>query len=139
MPVIRVWGNIDIAPKLAAMQVCRDTRYIFTIAPDWVWDAKVREVWKEAMDDEFDTVVATHVIEHLPLKQFQAFVDWVTATTGVKTLYLEAPLAEGPTDWTGYPGSHILPIGWSEVRKMLDLSGWKAEQVTGAVCVVRRD
>lgn len=128
---IRKWVNMDIAPSLAGMQRCRDPRYSFVVAPTWVWDT--------AIPDEYDAVVATHLIEHLTERQLETLLRRLAKLGRARTLYLESPLREDSHGWKGYRGSHILGLGWAGVRRMVQAAGWTAtEQVTPIIIVGRR-
>lgn len=127
---IHQWVNVDIAPQLVSMQRCEDIRYRLVIPQTWFW--------KTTIEDVFDCAVATHFIEHLTLEQFILILEKLRCMEKVKTIYFESPLTETGEGWAGYYGSHILPIGWGEVRRLIEVGGWRVEQVSALVCVGRR-
>ena len=111
-PDISRWTNYDL---VEVPQVCRHPAYRLAILEDYLWSGDPIKA---------DVFVACHTIEHLTSEELEKLFDWLR----VKYVYLEAPLKLEPYDWTGYPGSHILEIGWNEVAEMLKSRkyGWVA-------------
>lgn len=50
---VRRWTNVDISPRLATVQKCKDPRYRLVIPKGFIWEVGIEDV--------FDTVVATHL------------------------------------------------------------------------------
>jgi len=97
------WRNFDIAD---VPQVCKRDEYSLVVLDDWFWNGPVRYA---------DVFVATHTVEHIRATDLGDVFD----SLHVDYIYLEAPLEDYPTDWTGYHGSHILEIGWDGIDEML--------------------
>jgi hypothetical protein len=109
------WTNCDL---IEVPQVCRHEGYVLHVLQDYLWYMPERRA---------DVFVACHTIEHLSVAELSKLFDWVRAAY----VYLEAPIGAVGKDWRGYPGSHILDIGWIEVRAMLEKRGyhWVAENL----------
>jgi hypothetical protein len=102
---IATWENWDIADL---PQVCTRENYRRELLDDYLWTTPI----------DGDVFVACHTIEHLKARELQKLF----AKLRTSWVYLEAPLSDDGTDWTGYPGSHILEIGWEGVNELL--SAW---------------
>lgn len=105
---VKLWMNYDIAD---VPQACDDPRYRLEVLTDYFWNGP---------PVTGDVFIACHTIEHLKareLKQLFALLE-------TRWVYLEAPLHDGPRDWTGYEGSHILEIGWNGVLDLLEEFGY---------------
>jgi hypothetical protein len=104
---ILFWENVDL---VEVPQVCSHPAY------------RLRVLKRPAWDDLLvgDVFVACHTIEHLKARELALLFDCIRADW----IYLEAPLEQGGHDWKGYKGSHILEIGWEEIRDMLDVRGY---------------
>lgn len=70
-----------------------------------------------------DLFIASHVIEHLSLTHFCRLAEWLR---GVPVVHFQAPLESDGTDWTGYVGAHILPVGWKGVCAVMQENCFKA-------------
>ena len=97
------WRNFDIVD---VPQVCTHPDYSRVVLEDWFWKGP----WRVG-----DVFVATHTIEHLSAEHLAALLR----TVHTHWIYLESPLAWEPTDWTNYPGSHKLEVGWQGVEEMI--------------------
>ena len=105
------WTNYDL---VEVPQVCRHANYRLELLRDYLWNQEpVRG----------DVFVACHTIEHLTARELELLFSVLL----VPYVYLQSPLKFEPVDWAGYPGSHILEIGWNGVAELL--------QVCGFVCV----
>jgi len=104
------WTNFDI---VGVPQRCARLEYHLIVLDDHLWNVY------EPFGDVF---VATHTIEHLKARELKLLFDCLR----VDWIYLEAPLDDGPRDWAGYPGSHVLEIGWDGVNDLLSERGWVA-------------
>ena len=105
-PVIQRWTNVEICEPAAQHGQDRSKRYEAPILDGFYWE---HGPWHA------DLFVASHSIEHLSAHHLERTI----ATTQAKAIYLDAPLEDEPTDWTGYVGSHILEIGWQGVYQIL--------------------
>lgn len=114
---IRSWTNYEISSDAALNPSTVDPRYQAVALARFFWEGTY----------ECDLFVASHVIEHLKLKDLEATFDAVNC----RFVYLQAPLSEGPTDWSGYHGSHILEVGWDGVSEALGKRGfWLVEPLS---------
>lgn len=109
-PEIRKWRNYEVSAAAVAATVCEDGRYQGIALRDWYW----------AEEHSADIFVASHVLEHLKLRDVLATFD----ATDARWLYLQAPLGEEATDWTNYRGSHILEVGWRVLGEELNKRGF---------------
>lgn len=111
---IASWDNIEICDDAAARPVFTDARYHATVPDDWAWKCGLPDA---------DVFVAAHVIEHLSTPHLIALVD--ALPLGIRWAYVEAPLpATGVPDWTGYGGSHKLPLAWDAVETLFAGAGF---------------
>ena len=111
------WVNFEISNEVVRASVANygvdktDTRY-------WVRDLLDNPMWVDHHSNEYcDLFIASHVIEHLSLTHFCRLAEWLR---GVPVVHFQAPL--NPTrgnDWSGYVGSHILPVGWTGVCEVM--------------------
>jgi len=102
---IKSWINYDITTEALNKSVCKDTRY------------KVKAVsfnWMDSETIESDVCLASHVIEHLSDNDLRKLIQCIKS----KVILFEAPIKKGLNDWTGYPGTHILKMGWDQIDTM---------------------
>lgn len=104
-PEIVWWENHEISRAAVEGSVCHDSRFRPVALDGWYWDSR----------HVADVFVASHVLEHLKWRDVVQVLD---ATT-VRYAYLQVPLAEQPTCWNGYRGSHILEAGWADLTDEL--------------------
>ncbi len=104
------WINWEISQKALDSRPQHNKRYWRLALDDWYWNAS----------HSCDLFVASHVLEHLKLRDVLATFD----ATDCRWMYLQAPLAEEPTNWRGYRGSHILEVGWEWITAELDARGF---------------
>lgn len=107
---VRRWRNYEISPKAVEATVCNDDRYQAEAPEHFYWETR----------HEADLFVASHVIEHLSLDHVRATLD----ATDCRYVFLQAPLDDGPTDWTGYDGGHVLEVGWTGLTDELEARGF---------------
>lgn len=105
---ISSWTNYDI---VGVPQVCDHPRYQLVVLDDYFWKLPARPA---------DAFVATHTIEHLTGEELEMLLDALL----VDFIYLESPLGSEGQSWAGYPGSHILELGWREVRQLISDMGY---------------
>lgn len=108
---IRRWTNYEISQAAVAGSVCHDDRYVPIALDDWYWTDH----------HACDLFVASHVLEHLRFDDVKAVLD----ATDCRYAYIQAPLPEGPRQWDGYHGSHILEVGWARLAEQFYLRGFK--------------
>jgi hypothetical protein len=108
-PDVRFWTNYDL---VKVPQACALPGYRLIVLDDYLWNRKTPV--------RADAFVACHTIEHLKAHE----LDKLIGCLDVKWVYLEAPLEDGPRDWTDYSGSHILEIGWDGVGEIMDAHGY---------------
>lgn len=110
-PDIVRWENHEIAAAAVEASVCSDGRYEPVALVDWYW----------ATTHTADVFVASHVLEHLTLADVRRTLE----ATDAAFAFVQAPLADGPTDWRGYRGSHILEVGWLGLEVVLADRGYR--------------
>lgn len=108
---VRAWWNYEISAQAVANSVCEAPMYSGVALGDWYW----------ASSHLVDLFVSSHVIEHLKFRDVLASFD----ATECRWIYLQAPLRDGPTNWAGYHGSHILEVGWGEIMGALAGRGFR--------------
>ncbi len=111
-PDIESWVNVEISrPAVQSTLEQMDPRYSAPELDDWYWTKE----WSA------DLFLASHCIEHLTADD----LDRTLRATSAKQLFLDAPLADGPTDWHGYLGTHILEVGWRGVDELCAGYGYR--------------
>jgi hypothetical protein len=107
---IASWRNVELCREAAAAGAGRHPRYDADEVGDWYW---TRE-W------DCDLFVASHTIEHLSAEHLGLVLD----ATRAEALFLDAPLADGPTEWAGVSAMHVLEFGWLGVTAMCRRRGY---------------
>lgn len=105
------WENHEVSHAAADASVCTDPRYTAVALTDFYWRSK----------HECDLFVASHVLEHLSLRDVLATFDATTCDH----MFLQVPLGDSAQDWSGYHGSHILEVGWGELKGYLLARGFR--------------
>lgn len=121
---IASWRNVELCREAAAsgagLLARHGARYDASELGDWYWSRR----WS------CDLFVASHVIEHLSAEH----LDLVLGATDARALFMDAPLADGPTDWAGVSAMHALEFGWTGVTAMCRRHGyalaWEREHAT---------
>lgn len=111
---IESWTNIDICRNALNGSVCTDPRYKPIMAQSFRW-------WEGDHGFTQTRAVAAHTIEHLSAADVAGLV---ASLASVRSWYIEAPIANEPTDWSGYHGSHILEVGWNGVDEIFARHGF---------------
>jgi hypothetical protein len=126
---IRPWAMIEIC-KGAAAESLKLQGVSLWVPPSFRW-------WRGPMQTPgAGALIACHVIEHLSDADFTEMARAVFPS--FHHVYLEAPLPQqGPCDWAGYEGSHVMKMGWDGVRKVMADLGF-VEQWTEEGSVVWR-
>jgi hypothetical protein len=107
------WNNVEFCEEAVEGSVCWDTRYVAQSPAKWAWDCDNRG---------YSVLVMQHVIEHMKFDQFKALMD---SATDIEWAIIQSPLDMGPHDWTGYPGCHILEVGWSDIETFMATRGFE--------------
>ena len=102
-PNIEEWRNVEICLDAVANSVCGDLRYIAEEPDVWPWETEY---------PGYTVLFMQHVIEHMKFDQFIALLD---AVPDVEWAFIQSPLDMEPRSWKGYPGCHILEVGWSAI------------------------
>lgn len=108
-PDITCWRNFEICPDLTPIA---DERYRLIVCEEWAWKRKIA----------CDTLVMSHVLEHMRAANFHELLTNLSASC----LWIESPLQ--PTflqDWNGYGGTHIFEYGWDFVSGCLRHFGFE--------------
>lgn len=117
---IRQWVNYEISAEAVKKSVCNDWRYVPLIPANFVWNIPLVEA---------DVFISSHFIEHIRASQLEMLFN--NLPSSIKYIIIQAPLADEPTDWNGYFGTHILEVGWAGVNEMLDKLGFKLAEILG--------
>lgn len=113
-PCIQDWTNYEICRGAVDHSVPKDVRYAAVALDDWVWNRP----W---LFEGVDTLVASHVIEHMRARDLEALVGCLD---DVQHAFIASPLSGYPASWEGYNGSHILEIGWDGVDEIMSRRGF---------------
>lgn len=108
-PGILSWRNREVCEGAASHPACADPRYSLGLGPA-------------------DALVMSHVIEHMRLREAEAYVEAVRP----RAAFVQSPLSEDGQDWAGYRGSHVLREGWREVEAMMARHGLRREPALDA-------
>lgn len=128
-PHIAKWVNVDICREASTKaRYIGSGRQHAVLYNDFRW-------FRYQKAKTYDLAVAAHVIEHLHDADFVRLVECLSETPLV---LFEAPINEGPSDWTGYQGTHILRVGWREIRQVMRHFGYQAEQKTATIWLFRK-
>jgi len=105
-PGIFQWHNYDLL-RNNNYQKCSDQRYQLITLDDYIWSM--------SLNQEYNALIATHVIEHLSWKEFTQLTKWIPEC--IETVLFEAPLpaTDENHNWQGDHSSHILEKGWEQV------------------------
>jgi hypothetical protein len=94
------------------------------------------QFWETGIPFEWDTFVASHVIEHLSRPHLEALLDYVAAADWI---YLDAPLeADRGRDWRGETCAHALNLSWAEVDALVCDRGFERWPITETAHCYRR-
>lgn len=110
-PRVDCWVNYEICRQAIENTVCEDHRYIAWSKPGFYWH----------YDHDGDVFVSCHSIEHLKVDHIRKTLD----RTHCRWLHIQTPLAEEPRDWAGYPGTHVIEVGWAGLQAIIESRGWK--------------
>jgi hypothetical protein len=100
---VESWTNLEICSTVTP--VCDDPRYEHVLLRDFPWNYVL----------DGDALILSHVAEHIRLRELAALARVFTGGW----VYIDCPVTEGPQDWTGYEGSHVIEEGWDGIEKAL--------------------
>lgn len=112
---VPTWHNYEISQEALTETVPTDPRYVAMVPNDYAWNIELPDA---------DVFIASHTIEHIKASELEQMVDNLPDT--VRFIAFESPLpasTEGNT-WENYTGSHILEVGWKQVKGMLSDRGF---------------
>lgn len=125
---ITQWLNLEISRKAVIETKVWDERYRAIILHRFAW-----EVERLPGGNVF---VSSHAIEHIKAAELERLFGKLPPE--VTYVGLQAPLVEGPTDWAGYYGSHILEVGWMKIGAILQALGFTQFMAQGEFRGYRR-
>jgi hypothetical protein len=117
-PDLRSWLNLEICRGAVGQPVLDDPRYRGMFPPAWAWDM--------ALIERHEVAVLAHLIEHISAAQLGRLVPWL-AENGVRQVYVESPLADGPRSWRRSTTAHLLEIGWEGVVALFGEHGYRVK------------
>jgi len=115
------WLNIELSQRAIDQTVPGLVNFVAVKPKRFNWFKKHR-----GGAGMFNIAIASHVIEHLKDKDLLYLLNCLS---DIKVVALEAPIDDGPSDWTGYHGSHILKMGWNGIDKAMKKRGFSSERV----------
>jgi hypothetical protein len=103
---IKKWHNYDLLEN-NHYQKCTDTRYSLITLDNYIWNV--------SLDQEYNALIATHMIEHISWKELKLLIKWIPES--IRTVLFEAPLPSSAENfsWKGDHSSHVLEKGWEQV------------------------
>jgi hypothetical protein len=110
-PDIESWTAYEICTAAIEKTVCHYPEFTYTIPDRFDWFTSSHHF------ERFDMFIATHFIEHISDEHFGGMAAAINAAK-VPALYFEAPINDDASDWEGYPGTHILTMGWDEIKSL---------------------
>lgn len=120
-PWIPIWCNVEICRQAVENSLFRSPHYTTLIPKNFPWNVELPPA---------NVVVASHFIEHITRSDLDMLIQNLPAS--VRYVALEAPIPDegNDIDWTGYHGSHILEIGWKQVKRLLMNNGfWPIDEL----------
>jgi len=105
------WTAYEICTAAIEKTVCKDPRFSYVTPDRFDWFSN----WLKFI--HFDLFLATHFIEHISNEHFEGMAGAINAAQ-VPALYFEAPIKDDASDWQGYPGTHILTMGWDAIKSL---------------------
>ena len=107
------WLNVEFCEEAVEGSVCDDERYVAEVPARWPW---------ENLYQGYNVLFMQHVIEHMKFDEFKRLLD---VCPEVEWVFIQSPLDMGPHDWTGYPGCHILEVGWAAIEQHMNSKGFE--------------
>jgi hypothetical protein len=111
------WLNVEFTAEAVANPVCHDNRYIAEVPSVWPWLVEYQG---------YNVLFLQHVVEHMKFDQFQRLINH--AAVDAEWVFIQSPLDMEPRSWYGYPGCHILEVGWNEIDAFMASSGFDLVQ-----------
>ena len=108
----RSWDNYEICKEAVENSVVDSRTYRALTINSWPWGQD---------NHRYDVLVMTHCLEHMRFHEFVLLL----ASGNWGWIFLESPLALGPTDWTDYMGTHIFEQGWESVLTALRVQAYE--------------
>jgi hypothetical protein len=112
-PNIMEWLNVEFAKDAVDNPVCTDDRYKAEVPTVWPWFVQY---------EGYSVLFLQHVVEHMKFDQFQRLINH--AAVDAEWVFIQSPLDMEPRSWKGYPGCHILEVGWNQIDEFMAESGF---------------
>jgi len=112
-PCVLRWRNLELCPRLTPRP--DDPRYEHVELAAFPWQVRL----------DGDALIMSHVAEHMLHEEFATLVGMFNG----RYVFVDAPIQDGPQDWTGYFGSHILDTGWEGINETMRTHGFTADHV----------
>lgn len=123
-PGIEHWHNVDMCRAAVLKTVpmgANSHRYTSEFPGSFDW-------FKTQRASAFDIAVSAHTIEHLSDAHLK---DLIAFLAGIPLIVFEAPISKkSGASWAGYPGTHILSMGWDEIETLMRARGYQATQLS---------
>lgn len=113
---IMEWYNVEFTKEAVENPVCHDARYIAEVPEVWPW---------ETLYQGYNVLFMQHVIEHMKHWQFEKLLQSVP---DARWVFIQSPLDMEPRSWKGYPGCHILEVGWTDIDLTMERNGFTLVQ-----------
>ena len=114
------WTNYDICKGALMNPATDDDRYLPQLLEGFPWDVELASA---------DALVATHFAEHIKAAELEALAE--RHFRDYRLIYLEVPISEEPTNWSGQDCSHILEWGWVELQALIESYDFELVQHDG--------
>jgi hypothetical protein len=123
-PNIAHWHNIDMC-RAAVLK----TVPMGELAPRYTSEFPGSFDWfKQPREFIYDIAISAHTIEHLSDSHLKDLIGFLS---GIPVIVFEAPISqETGVSWAGYPGTHILKMGWAEIESLMAMRGYRATQLS---------
>lgn len=120
-PKIMGWHNVEICREAVAKTVCKESRYTASTLDGFFWDVKPR--WIRMCD----TLVLSHVVEHMRLANFAAIIAHC-ASEYLDYVYLDIPhiTEDSHKTWHGWTSTHVFEAGWADIERVMSEHGYQS-------------
>jgi hypothetical protein len=108
---ITSWVGYDILPELEVR--CADPRFSFRVLEDWIF----------SIPTDVETVVAAHILEHMPESHLSKFFTNVSA----RNIFVEVPTAKSGPVSRADDCTHILELSWDEIISLAEEHGYRVK------------
>lgn len=106
-PTIKKWTNYEICGAAVCADIVNDSRYETKLMTDFKW-------WRQEKI-EGDILIMSHFIEHISDEDLTFLISLIPSN--IIGVHVQSPIAmQGPNNWKGFNGAHILSMGWLEVN-----------------------